>query len=275
MRVDAFCVQVKPAFWPKRSGGAAGAMMPGFATFGVGADLPKQLSLRSHLVRVRKELDRAGRAEEFVPALQRSSDASTYGYCGGRLQLWSPADGSFTPVTGSLLKTLVALIGELEANASETPLARPPAKPRIPEYATAVTPRVGAGKLTFGQNLDQVRRAGGRAPLVRVYPREGRVHEWREGLELIFLPARASAPPVLSIIRFNDGCTPQLGGVLLYSRAGRALTATWRSKKLPAGLTAYPDVSLYRAADGSFLASTSAVADAVVVRLVADQGVGR
>jgi len=123
----------------------------------------------------------------------------------------------------------------------------------------------------IAQSLDQVRRADGRAPLVRVYPREACVHGWREGLEPIFLPARESATPVLSIIRFNDGCTPQLGGELLYSRGGRALAATWRSKRQAAGLTAYPDVSLCRAADGSFLASTSDVADAVVVRIVADQ----
>jgi len=257
MKTDALCVEAKREYWPRVGGGASAAMMPGFATFGVGAEVPRDLNLKNRLVRVRQEMARAGRSEPLLPVLRRSGDAGTYGFVGKQLSYWSPAENSITPAGCSLLDMIALLLRELETGAATNPIARQSTRVGLPEYATTVLPGVGVGAYEFGASLANVQLAHGTAALQRVYPAERRVHEHREGLELVFTRPGPDEPHALALIRFGDGCTPEMGGILLHSRRGRQREATWRRVTMPDGLVAFPDLWLYRLGNGAYAAGST------------------
>ncbi|NUP10713.1 MAG: hypothetical protein HOW73_32110 [Polyangiaceae bacterium] len=110
---DALYIEAKPEFWPKRGGGPAAALMNGFGTFGIGADVPKGLRLDTHLRRIRRELRNASIDAEMLPVLQRVGDDGTFGYVANRFSYWSPSSGKVRELEQGLFDVILSALGDL------------------------------------------------------------------------------------------------------------------------------------------------------------------
>lgn len=257
LRVDALYVMAKQEYWPLRKGGAASALMPGFTTFGIGKDVPASLKLATHVRQTRRALSKAGDTTPFVPVMQRFGDAGLYGFVSSALHYRSSVNGRIVRVEDRLLRLIDGFLKELEAGASVDRLAKSEATSGVPDYATPVLPLEGVGEFRFGQSHGEIVQRHGRAPLQRVYPKERRIHEVRDGLELIFFEREASPGDYrFELVRFVDGCTPVLDGRLMFSREGRAARQHWARESPSRGIVAFPELRMYDLRSKAFAAAS-------------------